>query len=117
MADTKTPAEQEAELRAKANNAPAQTATAAPADDDNKEYIWVVSNLSKNKDGGHPLALFEQNDDHPTGEAFVSGDTAVQVGMTSAVMEKLNKKVIRKANAPEISKAKKAEKELAEQED
>lgn len=66
-----------------------------------EEYITVKSGLPGKPDGGHSVALWEQDDNHPkprlpdgtegdVGEAFVAGPKPVQVGRTAAVNQALH---------------------------
>lgn len=43
------------------------------------DTIFVQSNLKPTKDGGELVALFDKDDRHPGGEAFVAGADVVEV--------------------------------------
>jgi hypothetical protein len=64
------------------------------------KLIWVRSLLPIEADGGSRVALFEQNDAHPDGEAFVAGETPVQVAQTGAVLKALANGQIEETDAP-----------------
>jgi hypothetical protein len=52
---------------------------------DNTNLITVKSVLPKKKDGSSEVAIWDKDDAHPGGEAFVAGDEAVLVAPTAAI--------------------------------
>lgn len=68
-----------------------------------KNTIFVRSLLKQQADGGHLVALFEKDDRHPGGEAFVSGPDVVEVFQTHAVAVALAGGRIEKVTEPELS--------------
>jgi hypothetical protein len=89
-------------------DAPAAGAPAPAPAADQQELIWVVGTGRANSNGGFPMALFERNENHPGGEAFIAGPTAVLVAPTSSVLAKIQSGEIRKANRDEIAAGKEA---------
>lgn len=53
--------------------------------DDSTGFITVKSTLESKPDGGDEVVLFELDDRHPGGEAFVAGDKPVKVFPTPRV--------------------------------
>ena len=60
------------------------------------KLIKVRSLLPAKKDGGNPVALWERDTAHPDGEAFIAGDTPVEVAETGAVLKAISDKKIEK---------------------
>lgn len=56
-----------------------------------KDTITVKGTAEANKDGSFPVAVWERDEAHPDGEAFVAGPTEVEVGKTYAVTSALQK--------------------------
>lgn len=54
-------------------------------DDSSPGFITVKSTLESKPDGGDEVVLFEKDDRHPGGEAFVAGDWPVKVFPTPRV--------------------------------
>lgn len=57
--------------------------------------VFIKSNLPDAKDGSHPLALWEKNENHPEGEIWVAGDVVVEAALTPEVIAAIrNEKVV-----------------------
>lgn len=99
-------------------NAPVAGAPAPPAgtvaEVDEEKTQWVISTNPVKKDGGSVVALFEEDEAHPGGEAFVAGPKAVEVALTSAVVGKLASGEIRKATGAEVREAKTLAEKIAD---
>lgn len=60
--------------------------------------VWVRSTVEQGADGGDAVVLWERHPRHPNGEAFIAGETPVEVALTAEV-----KKLIRDAKLEEIA--------------
>jgi hypothetical protein len=54
------------------------------------EMILVRSTLPQRDDDGWPVALYEQDDAHPDGEAYVAGPDPVEVARTGLVNRRIS---------------------------
>jgi hypothetical protein len=71
------------------------------------EYFWVraVKGVDARGKGEHEVLLFEFDDVHPNGEAFIAGPIPVQVGESREVARLLKDKDIEKVSDAEAKKA------------
>ncbi len=51
------------------------------------DIVTVVSTAPLATDGGSVVVLWEKNNAHPGGEAFIAGDTPVRVALTPTVQK------------------------------
>jgi hypothetical protein len=70
---------------------------------DLEKRIFVRSNYAPDADGGNAVALFEKHVAHPSGEAYVTGSTPVEVALTEKVCEALQNGEILPCSEQEIS--------------
>lgn len=63
----------------------AEKKKSADTDKGESAFIKVKSTLKQKPDGGDEIVLFEVDNRHPGGEAFVAGDTPVEVFPTPRV--------------------------------
>jgi hypothetical protein len=63
------------------------------------DTFLVKSALPVAKDGGSVVALWEVDDAHPGGQAFIAGDRPVEVANTAGVESALRDKKIEKVGA------------------
>jgi hypothetical protein len=75
------------------------------AEKDKKPTLIYVKSALPPMHGGDQTALFERDEAHPGGEAFVSGNAVVQVAETSAVASALANKRLVKVSDTEGEKA------------
>jgi hypothetical protein len=68
------------------------------------EYKTVASTKPTKADGGDEVVLWEQDADHPGGEAFVAGPKPVQVAVTGLVEKRLREGVIAEVPSGKASK-------------
>ena len=59
-----------------------------------QDVVKVRSTLTPKKDGGDVVVLWEQDDAHPGGQAFIAGPAPVEVALTPAVSKLLRDGVI-----------------------
>lgn len=82
-------------------------ADAAAVDEtEDKKTIWVRSKLPAKKDGGHPVAVFDQDPSHPNnGQAYVAGPKPVEVAPTAAITAAIREERIEELTASEAKAA------------
>lgn len=65
-----------------------------------EKLIWVRSTIPTRRDGGNTVALYEADDAHPDGEAFVAGPEPVQVARTTQVHRLISDGTLEEVDAP-----------------
>jgi hypothetical protein len=84
---------------------------------DPEKQMFVKSNFKSFDDDGAILAFYERDEAHPSGEAFVAGNTPTLVALTSETVKALNEGKILECDFEEVrafkaGKIAKARKEL-----